>query len=128
MSLQALVVDDDPSIQGMLDLSLGLEGVDVRVASDGASGLEMALSHPPDVILLDIMMPAMNGLEVLKHLRDGSNTKDVPVILLTAKAAGDEIWTGWRAGADSYITKPFDIEVLISEMYRVCRAEGEVAA
>ena len=128
MSIQALVVDDDLSIQGMLDLSLGMEGVDVRVASDGATGLEMALSYRPDVILLDIMMPAMNGLEVLKHLRESSDTKDIPVILLTAKAAGEEMWTGWRAGADSYITKPFDIEVLISELDRVCRAEIEVAA
>lgn len=128
MSIRALVVDDDPSIQGMLDLCLGMEGVDVRVASDGASALTLARGCCPDVILLDIMMPVMNGLEVLRHLRAGSETKDVPVILLTAKAAGEEIWTGWRAGADSYITKPFDIEVLISELHRVCQAENEVAA
>lgn len=128
MPIQALVIDDDPAIKEMLDLSLGLEGIDVRFASDGASGLEMALGNYPDVILLDIMMPVMNGLEVLRHLKDNSKTAGVPVILLTAKAAEDEIWTGWRAGADSYITKPFDIELLISEMLRVSRVGSEVAA
>lgn len=128
MPMQALVIDDDPAIKGMLDLSLGLEGIDVRFASDGASGLEMAMGDRPDVILLDIMMPVMNGLEVLMQLKDNSKTAGVPVILLTAKAAEDEIWTGWRAGADSYITKPFDIELLISEMLRVSRIVSEVAA
>lgn len=128
MPMQTLVIDDDPAIKGMLDLSLSLEGIEVRFASDGTSGLAMALSEPPDIILLDIMMPGMNGLEVLKHLKDNSQTVDVPVILLTAKAAEDEIWTGWRAGADSYITKPFDIEVLVSEMLRVSRVGSEVAA
>ena len=114
----ALVVDDDPDIRSMLALFLKLEGFEVSAASDGVSALEVLKSKRPDVILLDLMMPGLNGYEVMEHLR-GEDVPHVPVIVLTAKTGDEDVWEGWCRGADSYITKPIDIELLYQEIGRV---------
>lgn len=114
-----LVVDDDPQIRSMLELALALEGIDVKSVPDGASALEAVERNQPDLILLDIMMPVMNGYAVMKHLRENAQGNRIPVIILSAKAGDEDLWEGWSCGADSYITKPLDLDVLFAEMSRV---------
>ncbi len=108
-----LLVDDDPNIRELIALNLAAEGMDVHVANDGIGVEEMVESLHPDVVLLDIMMPARGGYEVLAGLKASDATRDIPVVLLTAKASDNEVWQGWQAGADYYLTKPFNIDELI---------------
>lgn len=127
MSIRVLVVDDDPAIRKLLDLSLSLEGMEITSAEDGVAGFQAARQLHPDVILLDVMMPGMSGIDVLKRIRQDSELGDSRVILVTAKAADADAWAGWCSGADSYVTKPFDIEEVSSEIFRVTAPEMEEA-
>jgi two-component system alkaline phosphatase synthesis response regulator PhoP len=113
MSARILIVDDDPAIRRLLSHSLELEGYLVATASDGEEALDQLPVADPDVVVLDIMMPRMNGLDVLERIRRDPNTADLPVILLTAKAAKEDVWEGWQRGVDYYMTKPFDVEELL---------------
>lgn len=119
MNLKAMVVEDDPSIRDMLELSLVLEGCSVTTAPSGSSALEILMFDRPDVILVDLMMPDMNGYEVIEQLRQDDLHASTPVIVLTAKASDEDVWEGWRRGADSYLTKPVDIGVLVDEITRL---------
>jgi DNA-binding response OmpR family regulator len=103
-----LVVDDDPVIQKLLKVNFEMEGYAVITAGDGAEGLDAARASAPDVVILDIMMPKMNGLEVLTALKQDKNTESIPVILLSAKAQSSDVQAGLDRGADAYVTKPFD--------------------
>ncbi|HUQ38949.1 MAG TPA: response regulator [Acidimicrobiales bacterium] len=103
-----LVVDDDPVIQKLLQVNFEMEDYLVLVAGDGEEGLGMARAERPDIVLLDIMMPKMNGLEVASALKGDPGTADIPIILLSAKAQGTDLQAGQDTGADEYITKPFD--------------------
>jgi CheY-like chemotaxis protein len=103
-----LVVDDDPVIQKLLKVNFEMEGYRVVSAADGAEGLEQARAEDPDVIILDIMMPRMNGLEVLTVLKGDGALRAIPVILLSAKAQAGDVQAGLDKGADAYVTKPFD--------------------
>src|SRR5688572_33118576 len=85
-----------------------MEGYTVSTASDGVEGLEKARAEHPDIVLLDIMMPRMDGLEVTKALKSDESTKQIPIILLSAKAQASDIQAGKDIGADDYLTKPFD--------------------
>lgn len=114
-----LVVDDDPEIRNMLRISLALEGFRVECVADGASALEAVENKQPDVMLLDIMMPVLDGYSVMKHLHEAPDAAPMPVIILSAKAGDEDLWEGWRCGVDSYITKPLDLDVLLSEIDRV---------
>lgn len=115
----ALVVDDDHEICEMLLISLSLEGFRVRTTGDGASALGILDREKPDVILLDVMMPELDGYEVIRRLRQGETHRATPVIMLSAKVTDEDVWEGWKVGADSYITKPLDLDVLLSEIERV---------
>ena len=117
--MRVLVVDDDPSIRGLLEYALSIEGLDVTTASDGARGIAQAKAARPDVILLDVMMPKLDGFAVARRLRADADLKAIPIILLTARAADDDVLEGWRAGVDSYLTKPFDLALLFTELHRV---------
>lgn len=110
-----LIVDDTPeNIDILVDL---LEGFEKQIAINGADALETAWeNNPPDLILLDIMMPEMDGYEVCKRLRENSKTKEVPVIFLTAKTEKDDIIKGFEAGGQDYVTKPFDARELIERV------------
>jgi DNA-binding response OmpR family regulator len=103
-----LVVDDDPVIQTLLHVNFEMEGYKVVEAVDGVEGLERARADRPDVVVLDIMMPKMNGLEVASALKADPVTAGIPVILLSAKAQESDIKAGQSTGAEDYMTKPFD--------------------
>lgn len=102
-----LVVDDDPVIVNLLQVNFEIEGYDVLTATGGEAGLAQARLGQPDVIVLDVMMPGIDGLEVSRRLRDDPQTRAIPIILLSAKAQNADIQAG-LAVADEYITKPFE--------------------
>ena len=111
--MTVVVADDDDVLRSLLVLNLEAEGINVHEAENGAKALQFALTHRPDLIVLDVMMPVHDGLKVLRALKDESTTSAIPVVLLTARAAADEIEEGWQAGADFYLTKPFRMEELL---------------
>jgi DNA-binding response OmpR family regulator len=119
MALSVLVVDDDPVILRLLQVNFELEGIGVAIAVDGEEGLKMAQSDPPDLVISDIMMPKVNGLELLAALRSSPETASMPVILLSAKAQVADVQRGLELGADDYVTKPFDPLELIDRIYKV---------
>jgi two-component system alkaline phosphatase synthesis response regulator PhoP len=102
-----LVADDETYIVHILDFSLGMEGYEVITAFDGEEALQKATESKPDLIILDIMMPKMDGYETCKALKSDERTKDIPVILLSAKGQKVSMQTGYDVGADEYISKPF---------------------
>jgi DNA-binding response OmpR family regulator len=119
MALSVLVVDDDPVILRLLQVNFDLEGIEVVTAVDGEEGLKLAQTNPPDLVISDIMMPKVNGLELLAALRSSPDTASLPVILLSAKAQVADVQRGLELGADDYVTKPFDPLELIDRVYKV---------
>ena len=111
-----LVVDDEIYIVHILDFSLGMEGYEVLTALDGEQALEKARAEKPDLIVLDIMMPKLDGYETCKRLKADAQTKDVPVILLSAKGRNVDQKVGFEVGADDYITKPFSPRKLVERI------------
>ena len=103
-----LVVEDDPTILQLLEVNFEMEGFTVVRAEDGLLGLEAARSKRPDVIVSDVMMPNLSGLEMVAELKADPDTAGIPVILLSAKAQGSDVRQGIEAGADDYVTKPFE--------------------
>jgi two-component system, OmpR family, alkaline phosphatase synthesis response regulator PhoP len=114
-----LVIEDDPSIARGLTQNLRFEGYSVQAAADGQAGLELAVAKPPDLILLDVMLPRLNGFEVLRELR--RLELEVPVIMLTAKAEEIDKIRGLDLGADDYVTKPFALPELLARVRAVLR-------
>jgi DNA-binding response OmpR family regulator len=110
---RVVVADDDPDIVDILRFNLEAAGYEVLTASDGEAARDLILSSLPDLVVLDIMMPKMDGLEVLTVVKGNSRTRAIPVVMLTAKTSDNDLWQGWDAGADYYITKPFDLEELM---------------
>ena len=121
MNERILIVDDDPDILQFVRMNLELEGFTVATAVSGPAALDTAKETPPDLVLLDIMMPEMDGLTVLRRLRTMPATMNVAVILLTAKALAEDRVKGLDLGADDYITKPFDLEELVARVKTVLR-------
>ena len=113
---KVLVVDDEEYIQHILNFSFGAEGYDVVTAADGEEGIKKAKSEKPDIIVLDIMMPKMDGYEACKRLKTDPSTKSIPVILLTAKGREVDRKLGSQAGADDYVVKPFSPGRLIERV------------
>ena len=111
-----LVVDDEIYIVHILDFSLGMEGYEVVTALDGEEGLQKAIEFKPDLVVLDIMMPKMDGYETCKALKADERTKNIPVILLSAKGRNVDMQTGYDVGADEYITKPFSPRKLVDRI------------
>jgi heavy metal response regulator len=124
VKMRILIVEDEKSLANILKKGLSEEGYAVDTAYDGEEGLYMATNYPLDVIVLDIMLPKMDGIEVLSTLR--KNGVDTPVLLLTAKdTTGDKI-TGLDVGADDYLTKPFEFEELVARIRALLRRKGQV--
>ena len=108
MPVTVLVVEDDPVILRLLEVNFELEGFGVLLAHDGAEGIAAAREHKPDMIISDIMMPHTSGLELVQTLKADPETKGIPIILLSAKAQTADLKVGLDAGADGYVTKPFE--------------------
>jgi two-component system phosphate regulon response regulator PhoB len=113
MSAQVLVVDDNDDNVRIIGEILRTRGFTVRVAHDGATALRALEEQRPDVVLLDVMMPEMDGMEVLDRIRTNPQLANVPVILVTAKAQDEDVLAGYKVGADYYITKPFTARQLL---------------
>ena len=121
-----LVVDDDPVIQKLLAVNFEMEGYRVVTAGDGIEGIERVHRDRPDLVLLDVMMPRMDGIEVVRNLKADKATAGIPVILLSAKAQSTDINGGLDAGADDYVTKPFDpLELLEKVAALIGTPEGD---
>lgn len=119
MSARILVVDDDTTIVRLLRMNLELEGYEVVSATNGREALEAIAQHDPDLVLCDVMMPIMDGLEVVSRLKRNPATAALPIVLLSAKAQDVDIRHGENVGADAYVTKPFDPEDLLSTIDRM---------
>ena len=119
-----LAVDDEEDILELLRFNLTKEGFAVLCAASGEEGLKTAHSQRPDLILLDLMLPGMDGLEVAKRLKKEEATKDIPIIMVTAKGEEADIVTGLEVGAEDYITKPFSRKVLIARVRAVLRRKA----
>ena len=122
---KALVIEDDKNIAELLRLYLEKDGFEVSIASDGGQGLRLAGEVEPDVILLDIMLPVMDGWQVCKEIR---RTSQVPIIMLTAKGETYDKVSGLEMGADDYVTKPFEVKELIARIHAVMRRADGAAA
>jgi len=111
-----LVVEDEEDIRELLAYNLTREGFRVAAAESGELGLEIARQESPDLIVLDLMLPGMNGIEICRKLKAESQTQRIPVIILTARGEEEDIVAGFAAGADDYVTKPFSPRVLIARV------------
>ena len=119
MAETILIVDDDPDILELLKMNLEPEGYNIRMANDGERAVQSACLNPPDLILLDVMMPHKDGFQVIEELKEIEHTKNVPVILLTARGQTEDKVLGLDTGADDYITKPFDLRELTARVEAV---------
>jgi DNA-binding response OmpR family regulator len=107
-----LVADDDPDILALVRFRLERDGYEVLAAQDGEAAVDLALARTPDLALLDVTMPRLDGYEVTRRLRDHAPTAAIPIILLTARAQEPDVEQGLEAGADDYVTKPFSPQAL----------------
>ena len=105
---KVLLVEDDPVILRLLEVNFDLEGFVTVLARDGAEGIELARSERPDIVISDIMMPNVSGLELVTTLKGDPDTEGIPIILLSAKAQSGDLKAGMEVGADDYVTKPFE--------------------
>ena len=120
-----LVVEDDPDIKELISFNLSNQGHQVFEANNGELGIEKAREKLPDLILLDLMLPGMHGLDVCRIIKADQETKDIPIIMVTAMGQEEDIVKGLEAGADDYITKPFSIKVLLARVSAVLRRSFE---
>ena len=114
-----LVVDDEDAVRALLRDLLELEGYRVREAADGPAALEAVEQRVPDVVVLDVLMPGLSGLDVLSVWRDKPELATMPVLMLTAAADDETTWAGWAAGASVYLPKPFDPDHLLQWVERL---------
>lgn len=119
MPATILVVDDDPVIVQLLQVNFEMEGFDVICAADGQEGVDRTRADRPDVVVSDVMMPRMSGLELVAALKSDPDTASIPVLLLTAKAQQADVVSGLEHGADDYVTKPFEPLELVDRVNRL---------
>lgn len=124
MGCRVLVVDDSEVLRKIVGFNLSKEGFTVEEAKDGVEALEKMKSQKPDLVILDIMMPNLNGFEVLRRMRSDPETSGIPVIMLTAKGGENDAKTALQYGANGFLTKPFSPLKLIEEVRRVTKCGG----
>ncbi|MFN8138999.1 MAG: response regulator [Fimbriimonadales bacterium] len=124
MAVKVLVCDDERSIVRLIQVNLERQGWQVVTAYDGKEGLEKIKAEKPDVVVLDVMMPYMDGFEVLKTLRRDPEMQTLPVVMLTAKAQDKDVFEGYHYGADVYLTKPFNPMELVTFVKRIIQGGG----
>lgn len=121
-----LVIEDDQALANVVEYNLTQAGYEVRTARDGLAGLQAVRVNPPDLILLDVMLPGIDGLEVCRQLRSNPQTSRVLVLMLTAKSEEADQVLGFGAGADDYVSKPFSVRIVLERVKALLRrAEGE---
>jgi two-component system alkaline phosphatase synthesis response regulator PhoP/two-component system response regulator VicR len=124
MPKKILAVDDERHIVRLVEVNLQRAGYEVVTAYDGREALEKVQSENPDLVVLDVMMPYMDGFEVLKNLKADPTTAEIPVIMLTAKAQDADVFKGWQSGVDCYLTKPFNPMELLTFVKRIFDSLG----
>jgi DNA-binding response OmpR family regulator len=119
---RVLVIEDDVSLGALVARALGTSGYDVEVATDGLDGLTKLDKHPPDLVIVDVMMPHLDGMALVRAIKGHRETRQIPVIFLTAKSDSRSVVEGINLGARFYITKPFAVDDLLSKVQRALRA------
>ena len=127
MKIKILIIEDNQDVRENLSELLTLSGYETRTAMNGKLGVETAMTFIPDLILCDIMMPEMDGIELCSILKKDIRTSHVPIILLTAKDSIQDKKEGYQVGADSYITKPFSAELLLSRVTNIMETRKKLA-
>jgi two-component system alkaline phosphatase synthesis response regulator PhoP/two-component system response regulator VicR len=127
MQKYVLAVDDEPHIRRLVEVNLQRAGYRVGTACDGQEALERIREEPPDMVVLDVMMPRMDGFELLRRLKADPGTAEIPILMLTAKAQDADIFRGWQSGVHCYLTKPFNPFELLTYVKRVFDAEQPAA-
>jgi len=125
MPLKVLVCDDERHIVRLIQVNLERQGYIVVTAFDGKEGLEKIRAEKPNIVVLDVMMPYMDGFEVLKTIRREPETENLPVIMLTAKAQDKDVFEGYHYGADMYLTKPFNPMELVTFVKRIAQGTDD---
>jgi two-component system alkaline phosphatase synthesis response regulator PhoP/two-component system response regulator VicR len=123
MGRKILAVDDEKHIVRLVQINLQKEGYDVITASTGREALEKVAADKPELIIMDVMMPELDGFGALKILKEDPATASIPVIMLTAKAQDADVFQGWKSGADLYLTKPFNPQELITFVKRIFQGQ-----
>jgi DNA-binding response OmpR family regulator len=124
MASRILIIDDEPSIVLSLEFLMKREGFEVAVAGDGEGALRTMAERRPDLVILDVMMPKLNGFEVCQRIRADPALRGVRVLMLTAKGGETEMKKGLELGADAYVTKPFSTKELVAEIRRLLELRG----
>ena len=127
MAHTVLVVDDHPPTVQLVRTALEGLGMEIRTASNGAEGLLAVNEEKPDLIILDVMMPVLDGFQTLEILQQSEETDKIPVIMLTARSSDRDVAHGWRSGVTSYLTKPFSIDQLVALVQRILESTANIA-
>ena len=126
MSKKVLVIEDDPSALRFIEYTLGQEGYQVLTATDGTRGIRKAQSEEPDLIILDVMLPGLDGFEICCRLREDPKTAGLPILMLSAKAQEIDKMTGLKVGADDYLAKPADPSEVVDRIKKLLTRRSEV--
>jgi DNA-binding response OmpR family regulator len=124
MPKRVLIAEDDNAISSMMVDILRMEGIESAVVSEGRKVMDVLHSEPFDLVLLDIMLPGLDGISIMRAIRDDPEKGDVPVVMLTAKTDDETTWAGWRAGCNYYMTKPFEPDELLAIVRSLERASS----
>lgn len=121
MRQRIYIIEDDPDISELLQFNLDREGFKVKTETDGEKAFNMIMEKPPDLLILDLNLPSLSGVEICKYLRKNARTKELPIIMLTARTQEIDKIIGFEIGADDYVTKPFSVRELIARVYALLR-------
>jgi DNA-binding response OmpR family regulator len=121
--MRVLVIDDDPGVRILCRIAFREEGDEVIEVASGPDGLEILEGEGADAVVLDVMLPSINGFEILRRIRANQRTSDLPVVLLSVRVGIQDQIDGWKAGADEYLTKPFSPSALAAKVNEICRID-----
>jgi len=118
--MRILVIDDDPGVRVLCKIAFRTAGDEIVEAASGREALEILATETVDAVVLDVMLPSVNGFEILRHIREDTRMSHLPVVLLSVRVGIQDQIDGWRAGADDYLTKPFSPSALAAKVYEIC--------
>ena len=123
--MRILVIDDDPGVRVLCRIAFRSGGDEILEAASGREGLELLATEHVDAVVLDVMLPSVNGFEILRRIRQDDRMSHLPVVLLSVRVGIQDQIDGWRAGADDYLTKPFSPAALAAKVYEICGIEPD---